>query len=178
MVCIIILFLTLTQLIILYKMLTFTLCVCGEEGGGRLVAFCLESSHRICLIELLLYDNFCATRIKCIVFNVQDYSFYFVYNIAVLAAYVRVDLLLTSWKYLHDRIISLRWMGWAYKSNLTLTLFIEAPVLSHESEWSCICVLDFGVVPTVWYFLFFIFPHLFISNEQQLKMKNSECIKC
>ena len=44
-------------------------------------------------------------------------------------------------------------------------------MLSKESEESCICVVDFGVVPTLWYFLFFIFFHLFISNEQQLKMK-------
>jgi len=39
---------------------------------------------------------------------------------------------------LHDRIISLRWAGWAYKSSLDVTLFIEAPVLSKESERSCI----------------------------------------
>jgi hypothetical protein len=38
--------------------------------------------------------------------------------------------LLTSWKYLHDRIISLRWASWAYRSSLALKLFIEAPVLS------------------------------------------------
>jgi hypothetical protein len=75
--------------------------------------------------------------------------------------------------------MSLRWAGWAYKISLTLKLYIEAPVLSKESERSCIlCVLDFGVVPTVWYFLFFIFFHLVIGNEQQLKMKKSECIKC
>ena len=130
--------------------------------GGTLSGIFFESSHRVCLIELLLYDNFWATRIKYNVYNVQDYSVsgclvFFFYNIAVLPVYVRVGILLTSWKYLHDRIISLRWADWAYKSSLTLTLLIEAHVLSKESEQSCICVLDFGVIPTVWYFLFFIF---------------------
>ena len=40
--------------------------------GGRLVAFFSESSHRVCLIELLLYDNLSAKRIKYIVYHVQD----------------------------------------------------------------------------------------------------------
>ena len=57
----------------------------------------------------------------------------------------------------------------AYKTSLTLPLFIEMSVPSQESERSCICVLgatilsfstilvfDFGIVPTVWYFLFFV----------------------
>jgi hypothetical protein len=121
--------------------------------------------------------------------NIPDYSFS--YNIAVLPVYVRVGIFYTSWKYLHDRIVSLRWEGWAYKSSLALTLFIEAPVLSQETERSCICVLvvpilplstiflmDFGAVPTVWYFLSLIFLNLCISSVQQLKMKKSECIKC
>jgi hypothetical protein len=124
------------------------------------VAFVFESSHRVRLIELLLYDNFCDTRIKYIVHNFQDYSLFFFFdNIAVLPVYVRVSILPTSWKYLHDCIISLRWAGWEYRSSLALKLFIEAPVLSKESQQSCIGVLDFGVVPTVWYFLFFIFFH-------------------
>ena len=61
-------------------------------------------------------------------------------------------------------IISLIKLIWPYKSSLTLPLFIEVPVPSHESEQLCICVLevsilpvflrlDFGSVPTEWYFL-------------------------
>ena len=87
--------------------------------------------------------------------------------------YVRVDILLTCGKHLHDRIISLRgeiWTGevWAHKTNLTLPHFIEVPVLQ-ESQRSYICVprlsvlvlstiliFDFGIVPIVWYFLFFV----------------------
>ena len=125
-------------------------------GGGGFP----EYSHRVSLVQLLLYDNLCAMKIKDVVYKVQDHIFVFLflfYDNAVLPVYVRVDILLTSWKYSQDRIISLRWAGWAYRSSLALKLFIEAPVLSKESEWSCICVLDFGVVPTVWYFLFFIF---------------------
>jgi hypothetical protein len=179
-VCIIILFFTLKQHIFLYKMLTFTFL---WGVGGTLSGIFFESGHRVCLIELLLYDKFWTTRIKYNVYNVQDYRVsdclvFFFYNIAVLPVYVRVAILLTSWKYLHDRIISLRWADWAYKSSLTLKLYIEVHVLSKESERSCMCVLDFGVVPTVWYFLFFIYFHLFISNQQQLIMKKFECIKC
>jgi hypothetical protein len=44
-----------------------------------------SSSHRVCLIELLLYDNVCAMNITYIVHNVQDYILnFFLYNIAVL----------------------------------------------------------------------------------------------
>ena len=62
---------------------------------------------------------------------------------------------------------------WVYKLSLTLPLFIEVPVPIQESERSCIYVLgvlilsfstmlifDFGTVPTVWYFLFYmLFVH-------------------
>ena len=69
-------------------------------GGGMFSAVLfLESSHRVCLIELLLYDNFCATRIKYIVHNVQDYRNIFIFffiKISVLPVYVRVGILLTS----------------------------------------------------------------------------------
>jgi hypothetical protein len=41
--------------------------------------------------------------------------------------------------------------------------FIEVPVSSQQSEWSYICVVglfilifDLDIVPTVWYFLFFM----------------------
>ena len=71
---------------------------------------------------------------------------------------------------MHDRIISIRGEVWAHKTGLTLLLLIEVPVLSQESERpfigvlgvsilpvSTIFQLDFGTVPTVWYFLFFHF---------------------
>ena len=61
-------------------------------GGGTFSGIFFESSHQVCLIELLLYDNSSATRIKYIVHNVQDYRFsvVFFYNIAVLPVYVRL----------------------------------------------------------------------------------------
>jgi hypothetical protein len=31
-------------------------------------------------------------------------------------------------------------MAWAHKSSLAPHIFIEVPVPSQESEWSCICV--------------------------------------
>ena len=44
-------------------------------------------------------------------------------------------------KQLHDRIILLRREFWAHKIIVTPPLFIEVPVPSQESDWSCICVL-------------------------------------
>ena len=58
------------------KFTFFRVCmyVCGGRWGReRLVAFIFESSHRVCLIEPLLYDNVCAMNITYIVHNVQDY---------------------------------------------------------------------------------------------------------
>jgi hypothetical protein len=92
--------------------------------------------------------------------------------------YVRVSILLTCRKRLHDHIISLKRKVWAHKTSLTLPLFIEVPVPNQESERSWMYVrgcnridfaslyyfdnlFDFGIVPTVWYILFFI---LFIYN--------------
>ena len=64
----------------------------------------------------------------------------------------------------------------AHKTSLTSPLFIEAPVLSQEIEWSCICMLwlstlslsmifllEFEPVQTEWYFLFFVL--LIVSIE-------------
>ena len=108
-------------------------------------------------------------NILCIMFKVI--SFFIIKLFAML--YERVDILLTCGKHLHDRIISLRgeiWTGevWAHKTNLTPPHFIEVSVLQ-ESQRSYICVLrlsvlvlstilifDFGIVPIVWYFLFFV----------------------
>jgi len=82
---------------------------------------------------------------------------------------MRAGILLTCGKHLHDHIISLRGEVWANTTSLTPPSFIEVPVPSQESERSYmyICVLglsilplsmiirlDFGTVPTVWYFFF------------------------
>ena len=73
-----------------------------------------------------------------------------------------------GWDFIHDRVISLRGELWAHKTSLTPPLFIEVSVPSQESERSCIFVLfvsilplstmflfDFGVAPTVFFFLFY-----------------------
>ena len=76
---------------------------------------------------------------------------------------MRVVILLTCGKHLHDHIISLREV-WVHKTSLKLPL-----VPSQENERSSICVLgvsifplsailifDFGSVSTMWFFMFFI----------------------
>jgi hypothetical protein len=49
--------------------------------------------------------------------------------------YVRGDILLT--RDLHDSITSLRGETWAHQTSLATPLFIEVPVPSQESGWSC-----------------------------------------
>ena len=82
--------------------------------------------------------------------------------------YVKVGILLTCGKYLHDPIISLRGDGWTHKTSLSPPFFIEVFVPSKEIEqylcvrridFACFChfVMDFGTVRTVWYFFFFSF---------------------
>jgi len=80
--------------------------------------------------------------------------------------YVRVGILLTRGKYLHDRIISIKWNVCDHKTSLTPSLFfIEVLVAILESEWSClwmlevsisllsmVALLDLKTVPTVCYF--------------------------
>jgi hypothetical protein len=48
--------------------------------------------------------------------------------------YDRVGIWITSWKYLHDNIISLRVEVWDNKTSLTPPFFIEMPVLSQEND--------------------------------------------
>jgi len=75
--------------------------------------------------------------------------------------FVRVGILLTCAKHLHDRIFALRGEVWVHKTSLKLPLFIEVLMLSQESERLCIyalrvsslplctfLLLDFGNVPT------------------------------
>ena len=54
---------------------------------------------------------------------------------------VRVGILLTSRKHLHDLIISLRGKDGVNRTSLTPPHFIEVPVLSQASGQSCISVL-------------------------------------
>ena len=104
-------------------------------------------------------------NIQCIKFKIR--AFFITTLFARL--YMMVGILLTCIKHLHDHNISLRGEGQEYKTSLTLPLFIEVPVPSQESEQSCICVLgeyilphvaivllDFGIVPSAWYIVFFI----------------------
>jgi hypothetical protein len=85
--------------------------------------------------------------------------------------YMRVGILLTHGTHLHDCIISLRRVVKAHTIRLTPQFsFPEVSVPSQENEQLCICVSGvsilplstilifyFGIVPTVWYFLFFLF---------------------
>ena len=70
---------------------------------------------------------------------------------------------------------------WAHIASLTPPLSIEVSVLSQESEHSCICVLgesilmiflfDFGTLPTVCYFFFFILlSHNYIPQISLLNL--------
>ena len=62
--------------------------------------------------------------------------------------YVRVGILLTWWKHLHDRIISLRREVQAHKSKLTPPLFLKCLYQSREVRGHvCISVLGVSILP-------------------------------
>ena len=68
-------------------------------------------------------------NILCIVFKIIA-----LFLITLFARlYVRVSILLTCGKHLHDCIISLRREAWAHTTSLTSPLFIKVPVPSQES---------------------------------------------
>ena len=69
---------------------------------------------------------------------VQYYSVF--YNNAARLLYVRIDILLTREKQLHDRTISLRGEVWDHKTILTSPLYIEVPVPRQESQRSYIFI--------------------------------------
>ena len=44
-------------------------------------------------------------------------------------------------------LIIIQFEVWAHKTCLPPPMFIEVHVLSHESEWLCICVLGVSILP-------------------------------
>ena len=71
--------------------------------------------------------------------------------------------------YSHMKSTYMTSLFWVHRFSLTPLPYFEVPVSSQENERPCICVLeisilllstilifDFGIVPTVWYFWFFI----------------------
>jgi hypothetical protein len=76
------------------------------------------SGHRLSLIKLILYIwHFCVTKINilCIIFKLIAFFIITLFT----RLYVRVGILLTSGKHLHDSIILLRGEVWANKTSLT-----------------------------------------------------------
>jgi hypothetical protein len=59
----------------------------------------------------------------------------------ICGLYVKVDILLTCGKHLHDCIISLRGKFSINKTSLTPPLVVEVLVPSQECERFCMCVL-------------------------------------
>ena len=70
-----------------------------------------------------LNENLCVTKIKYIMYNVQD----MLLKITLFGRlYVRVDILLTCGKHLHKRTISPRGRGaWAHKTSLTRNVLLR-----------------------------------------------------
>ena len=100
----------------------------------------------------------------CIMFKIIAF---FIITLFVRFGYMREFVFYSHGKRLHDPIISLRRKVWVHKTGSISPLFIEVPVPSQESEWSCDCVLrlsmlslstiwllDFGTAPTVGIFCF------------------------
>ena len=78
-------------------------------------------------------------------------------------------------------LVFLKTMASYNPTSLTPSLFTEVPVLSQESEWSCICVLGISHFPISTIFLlnfwnFFddviLFFHFIIGSEKRIMMMN------
>ena len=118
--------------------------------------------YGLSFIELILYIHTFVSLILnllCIMFKIIAF-----FRTLFARLYVRIGILFTCGKHLHDCIISLRWDAWVNKmtSNLTLATLYWSAWPSQENEWSYICVsgvsilhlspqfncwLDFGTVP-------------------------------
>ena len=60
---------------------------------------------------------------------------------------MRVGILLTCGKHLHDCIISLRGEVWSHKASLVPLFFYEVSFPSQKCERSCICLLGLSFLP-------------------------------
>jgi hypothetical protein len=87
------------------------------------------------------YDNFCTTKIKYIMYKSVELS---VITTLVTQLYVRIGILLTYVKYLHDRIISLRGEVLVYKTILTPPLCIEDPC-TKPRKWAVMHMYAKGI---------------------------------
>jgi hypothetical protein len=91
---------------------------------------------------------------------------------------MRVDILLSCGKHIHDCIISFTGDAWAHKTSLTPSHFFYWSACTKPGKWDVICMylyirgidfvsfydflLTFRTVPTVWCFSFLsllFFPH-------------------
>ena len=97
--------------------------------------------YYLIMVGVIGCDNFCVTKMEYIMYIMFKIILFFLITL-FFRIYVSVNIFLTCGKYLHDRIISLRREILAHKTSLPPPPFIEVLVLSHESERSCICVLE------------------------------------
>lgn len=59
-------------------------------------------------------------------------------------------------KYLHNRVLSLKWDLWTHNTILSLSLLIEVSKRSYERERSCICMLRLYILMWFWFWFFIL----------------------
>ena len=96
------------------------------------------------------YANFCYTKIRYIIIMFKITAFFII--MLCTRIYMRVGILITCGKHLHDRIISLRG-DWAHATIVAPPLFIKVSVQRQEGELSCICVNVYSEVFFVFHFI-------------------------
>jgi hypothetical protein len=95
----------------------------------------------------LIYMTIVLQRINILCLKLTNWDPMYNATMLISKLYVRVGILLTCGKHLHDCTISLRVEVTCrgHKTSLTLPLFIEVPVSSQGSERSCTCMCVRGV---------------------------------
>jgi len=131
---------------------------------------CYTQKHNR-IIDVYTYNNFCVTKSKFIMYNIQGNSV--LYNNAVRRFICEGWHFPQMWKTLAWPYHFTKRGIFGHKASLAAPVSIAVPVLNHESDRSCICVLvvsirplstifiyDFGIV---WYC--FVFQFIIITRN-------------
>ena len=122
----------------------------------HLVFSCILYCSLVYCISLVLFLFFCVMKIKYIMYIMLKNTAFFIINLFAWL-YGMFGILFTCGKHLHGHIISLIYEVSAHETSLNPLLFFLLKYLYQVRKVNGHAfVLDYGIVLTVWYVLYFI----------------------
>ena len=118
--------------------------------------FCVEYEVQHSIFILGPKPPYRNIKYNCDCFQACNIAFFIIMLFSRLS--VRIDILITRGKHLHDGIIS-QGRGWGHKTRLAPPLCIAVPVSVHTSERSCCFVLKVSI------FLFLRYTYLIVHSS-------------